>query len=98
MERAIASARGRDDCCSVYHTPSRDYIPVCSTIALGPSAYLCVRRVDDHPPGARRMVLAVLNQPRQAWHLGLSTLLFGACHWGRIPIVERPPPRALHGG
>src|SRR5436309_1857128 len=40
MERAIASARGRDDCCSLYHTPSRDNIRVCSTIALGPSAYL----------------------------------------------------------
>src|SRR6266487_815865 len=98
MERAIASARRRDDCRSVYHTPPRGWIPVCSTVALGPSAYLRVRRVDDHPPGACRLVLAFLNQPRQAWDLRLSTLLFGACHWRRIPIVERSPPRALHGG
>src|SRR5437899_8162073 len=37
MELAIAPARRRDDCRSVYHTPSRDYIPVCSTVALGPA-------------------------------------------------------------
>src|SRR6266700_906947 len=37
MEWAIAPARRRDDSRSLYHTPSRDYIPVCSTVALVPA-------------------------------------------------------------